>query len=92
MSRAYSTFTIICRVRRQENNPLNKTRKFEILKQLVISKLSQTINNITKIKMEIITPVVTEDIVAYLFQNVNQHNKFFNIYKLIMNEANLVTA
>jgi hypothetical protein len=42
--------------------------------------------------MGVITPVVTEDIVAYLLQCVNETDKFSEVYKCIMSEAILVRA
>lgn len=95
MSRACSTFIIKCGVGKQENDLLNKPRKFKIPNQLLTPKLSETIANRTKaekIKIETIAPVVTEDIAAHLLRNVNENGKFFNIYKLIVSEANLITA
>ena len=95
MSKAYSTSIIKCWVGKQENGPFNKPRKFKIFKQLLVLKLSQTIKNrikAEKVKMEIITPVVNEDIVAHLLQNVNEDGKFFKIYKFIVGEANLIAA
>jgi retron-type reverse transcriptase len=70
-------------------------KKYKIPEQLIVLKLSETIENATKPekeKMEVITPVVTEDIVAHLLQNVNEDGKFSKTYKLIVSEANLVTA
>jgi hypothetical protein len=95
MSRTYFTSILRCIVERQKNDPLKKLRKFKIPEQLIKFKLSQkikTTKKIKKIKMEIIIPVVTEDIVAHLLRNINKDHKFFNMYKLIVSEANLVAA
>lgn len=95
VSKANFTSFNNCEVRKQANDLLNRTRKLTIHKHLATLKLLQTVKNIIepeKIKMKIITPVITESIVTHLLQSVNKNNKFFNIYQLIVNEANLVTA
>lgn len=43
-------------------------------------------------KIEKRIPVVTEDIVTYLLQNVNENGKFFNIFEFIASEKNIATA
>lgn len=63
-----------------------------MLDQVVRFKLSQRIENASKVQMEVITPVVTEDIVTYLLQNIDENNKFSKLHRLVISEANLRTA
>lgn len=66
--------------------------KIKAPEQFLIFKLLQLNENTKKKKMEAITPVVTEDIVAYLLRNVNKKGQFSKVYKLIASETNLIAA
>lgn len=73
---------------------LNKNNKKQLkkLELFVTVKPLQLNEKVKKVNVGIITPVVTEDIVAYLLQNVDENVKFSKLYKLIVSEANLIAA